>query len=317
MRIFVTGGNGMLAGYILRELIRTGYAVTSYSRHPALVQGVESVVGDVTDLAKLEETMRGHEVVVHLAAVPGPARAAPDQLMYVNVIGTTRVLEAAVHTAATKVIFASSGAATGFTFQHHEIIPRYLPIDEDHPAEPQDEYGLSKLLGEVTCKRYSQRFGIRTLCFRISPTWYTDREGASVAVLSSWGKGLTVEDLWTRRCRKCLLQPEGDWPLPGPPRPRNVLWAVSDGRDVAQAVRLGIENQVLLHEVFAINASETCSLVPTRELVARYFAPVPLRAQLEGFASLVSHEKATRLLGYRPQYSWRKSDFWDWLQGMG
>jgi nucleoside-diphosphate-sugar epimerase len=289
--------------------------VTSFDLYMPLVEGADSVIGDITDLARLKQAMPGHEVVVHLAGVTGPGRAAPEKLMYTNLIGTMHVLEAAVEAGAKNVVFASSGSATGYSFQRHEIVPRYLPIDENHPAEPQDEYGLSKLLAELTCKRYSLAFGIRTICLRINQVWYVDREGASIAVkCSGWGRGLSVEELWTRRNRKCLLEPEGEWPIPGPAPPRNILWGVVDARDVAQAFRLAVEDQNLLHEVFAINGYDTCSLVPTRELIARYYPQVPVRAALDGFASLVSCEKATRLLGYRPQYSWRVSDFRNWLE---
>jgi nucleoside-diphosphate-sugar epimerase len=223
-------------------------------------------------------------------------------------------LEAAAKCGVAKVIFASSGAATGFSFQKREIVPNYLPLDEEHPSNPQDDYGLSKLLGELICKRYTTAYDIRTLCLRINHAWYLDREGASISVQSGWAKGLTVEDLWARRYRKCILEPESDWPSPGPPRPRNLLWAVTDARDVAEAFRLAVDDQEITHEVFAINGSETCSLVHTPELIARYFPRTPLRASLSAYASLVSHQKASRLLGYQPRYSWRTGEFADWLR---
>jgi nucleoside-diphosphate-sugar epimerase len=315
MKILVTGGSGTIGGYVLRELLQGGHDVTCFSRSASLVEKVSFVAGDITDSARLEEACQGHSALVHLAAVPGPGRASPAQMTHVNVVGTVNVLEAALHAGIEKVIFASSGAATGFSYPRRELVPRYLPIDEEHPAEPQDEYGLSKLLAELTCKRYSDAFGLRTLCLRINHNWYLDREGASVAVRSGWAKGLTVEDLWTKRYRKCILEPEGSsWPIPGPPPPRNLLWAVTDARDAAQAFRLAVEDGKLLHEVFAINGDDTCSLMKTRELIARYYPNVPLRVPLEGYYSLVSHEKATRLLGYRPRYTWRVGEFRDWLE---
>lgn len=314
MRVLVTGGNGMLGGYILRELMQAGHQVTSYARHPTPIEGAESAIGDVTDPALLTQAMTGHDAAIHMAAFTAPGRAAPDKLMYLNLMGTMYVLEAARQTGVMKVVLASSGAATGFSFQRHEIVPRYLPIDENHAAEPEDEYGLSKLLAELTCKRYSSAFGIRTICLRINHAWYVDRAGAEVAIQRGWAKGMSVEDLWSRRYRKCLLEPEGEWPMPGPPRPRNLLWAVGDARDVAQCFRLAVENSELLHEVFALNSYETCSFTPTRELVARYFPQVPVRSALEGFATLVSCEKAVRLLGYQPRHSWHSSDFADWLE---
>jgi nucleoside-diphosphate-sugar epimerase len=102
--------------------------------------------------------------------------------------------------------------------------------------------------------------------------------------------------------------------MPGPPPPRNLLWSVTDARDVAQAFRLAVKNKELAHNVFGITGYDTCSLVPSQELVTRYFPQVPVGSALEGCATLASYNKATRLLGYRPRYSWRTSDFQDWLE---
>ena len=252
---------------------------------------------------------------MHLAAVPGPRRATPERLIEVNVVGTVHVLEAALRHRISKVVFASSGAASGFTFPVQRIVPHYFPVDEEHPSEPQDDYGLSKLLAELTCRRYTAAHDIRTLCLRINNNWYLDHPGAELAVGKGWAKGMTVEDLWTVRYQKSIEDSESDWPVPGPPSPKNNLWAVTDARDAAQAFRLAVEDESLRHEVFFINADDTCSMVETPTLIARHYPDVPLKTPLEGHASLVSHAKATRLLGYRPQYTWRQSDFYLWLKG--
>jgi UDP-glucose 4-epimerase len=317
VKVFVTGGGGTIGSYVLRELLRFGHAVTCYCRASTpLVEGAAFVAGDIMDLDGLASACEGFDAVVHLAAVPGPRRATPERLMAINVMGTVHVLEAAVHNGIRKVVFASSGAAAGFTFPTRKMTPRYFPLDEDHPAEPQDEYGLSKLLGEITCKRYSDAFGIRTICLRINNNWYLDREGAALAVRSGWAKGFSVEELWTVRYRRTIEDTEGEWPVPGPPSPRNNLWAVTDARDAAQAFRLAVENDRMLHEVFFINGDDTCSMVDSRTLAERHYPDVPLKGPLEGHASLVSHEKATRLLGYRPRYTWRQSDFQVWLDAV-
>jgi nucleoside-diphosphate-sugar epimerase len=318
----VTGGNGLLGSYVVRELLLAGHEVTNFARHPSGTVGAESTVGDITDLPTLRAAVVGHDAVVHMAGVPGPGRTTPDQLLHTNVMGIVNVLESAVRNGVRKVVFASSGAATGFSFQRSEIVPRYLPIDEDHPAAPQDEYGLSKLLGEVTCKRYSAAYGVRTICLRVNHAWYVDRRGASAALstsaaTSSWARGISVEELWSTRYWKVLSEPDGDWPSPGPPSPKNLLWAVGDARDVARAFRLAVEDASIVHDVFAINADETCSFTPTSELVRRHYPYVALAGPVDGFATLVSIEKAKRLLGYKPQFGWRSSDFRTWLQTSG
>jgi nucleoside-diphosphate-sugar epimerase len=316
MKILVTGGSGTIGTYVLRELLPAGHSVTSYSRTTApVVAGVEFLAGDVLELDHLTRASRGYDAIVHLAVAGGPLRTVPEKLIQVNVAGTLHVLEAAVRNGIRKIIYASSGAASGFTYPVKNLVPRYFPVDEEHPSEPQDAYGLSKLLCELTCKRYSDAFDISTICLRINNNWYIDREGALLAVQTGWAANrFTVDELWSARYRRAIEEPESDWPWPGPPSPRNNLWAVTDARDAAQAFRLAVEDDHLRHEVFFINSDDTCSLVPSRELVARHFPGVPLKAALEGHASLVSHEKATRLLGYRPRYTWRQGDFQAWRE---
>jgi hypothetical protein len=67
--------------------------------------------------------------------------------------------------------------------------------------------------------------------------------------------------------------------------------------------------------VYLIAGDDTCSKIESRELIAEHFPNVPLQKPLEGYATLWSYDKATRMLGYRPRYTWRASDFQIWLDG--
>lgn len=314
MRILVTGAGGTLGSYICRDLLCAGHDVTGYSRSPGTMDGVSWVRGDAGNCEELTRAAQGHDAIIHLAAIVGPGRAAPEQLIASNLATTACALEAAVQSQIRSVVFASSGAALGFTFHKRPIIPRYFPVDEDHPCEPHDPYGLSKLLGELACKSYSDAYGLSTSCLRVNNAWYLDRAGAEFAVRLGWARGLTVEQLWESRYARIVNDASEDWPSPGPASPRKNLWAVIDARDVALAFRLAVENPVATHEAFNLNGSDTCSLIPTSELLDRYFPGVPVRGTLDHFESLISHGKATRLLGFRPQHSWRRTDFAEWLE---
>jgi len=317
LRIFVTGGSGTIGSYLLRDLKTRGHELTSFSRSKPVEDHAIWVNGDIMDSESLKSACGGHDAIIHLAGIPGPYRASPDQLINVNVVGTVNVLEAALSSGIKKVIFASSGAASGFSFQRNQIVPKYLPLDELHPSEPQDLYGLSKLLAELACKNYTDAYGIQTICLRINHNWYLDRSGAEVAVQCGWANGMSVQELWEQRYLKIITDPDGEWLRPGPPRPKDLLWAVTDVRDAVQAFRLALYNSVLDHEIFAINGDDTCSEIKSSHLVDRHFAGVELVDTISGYDSLVSHAKATLLLGYQPQYSWRNSDFSTWMNGLG
>jgi UDP-glucose 4-epimerase len=163
---------------------------------------------------------------------------------------------------------------------------------------------LSKALGELTCKRFSDAFGLRTICLRINANWYFDRSGVDVAVRSGWNRGRTVEEQWTGYRRS----------VEDPAVNVKNLWAVTDARDAAVAFRLALENGKIVHDVFLINADDVCSTVPSSELVSRSYPGVPVSVPLDGFAPLFSHDKGIRLLGYRPRFAWQASDLRDWLE---
>jgi nucleoside-diphosphate-sugar epimerase len=310
----MTGAGGSLGSYICREMLRGGHEVTGYSRTPGDVPGVDWIARDAGNLADLKRAVCGHDAIVHLAAIPGPGRASPEDLVATNVRTTACVLEAAIYGDVGRVVFASSGAVTGLTFCRRAIVPRYFPLDEEHPCEPQDAYGLSKLLGEMTCRSYTDAYGLSTICLRVNNAWYLDREGAEQAVRSGWAREMTVEQLWESRYKKIVADKDEDWPSPGPVSPRKNLWAVSDARDVARAFRLAVERPLGTHEVINLGGHETCSLETTPDLIAKYYPGVLLRRRLSGYDSLITGEKAANLLSFVPQYSWRRSDFADWLR---
>lgn len=314
MKILITGAGGSLGSYICREMLAAGHSVTGYSRTPGVLKGVEWIAGDATHFAELKQVARGHDALVHLAAIPGPGRAPVENLIASNVKSTACVLEAAIHGDVGRVVFASSGAVLGLTFCRRAMTPRYLPVDERHPCEPQDAYGLSKLLGELTCRSYTDAYGLPTVCLRVNNAWYLDRSGAATAVRGGWARGMTVEQLWESRYARIVADTSEDWPSPGPVSPRKNLWAVTDARDVARAFRLAAERTPAGHEVINLGGHETCSLETTVNLLAKYYPGVPLRRQLSGYDSLIDADKAAVLLKFVPQHSWRRSDFGDWLR---
>jgi nucleoside-diphosphate-sugar epimerase len=296
-----------------------GHEPSAVGRTPSAFQDVPFLRAELTDEAALMRSFKGSEAIVHLAAVPSPYHAPPLELLDVNVDGTFHVLEAAIGAQVSKLVFASSGAATGFSFPARARLPSYLPLDEQHPCEPDDVYGLSKLIGEAACARWTRAHGLSTICLRINHNWYLDLEGAKLAIAGDDTSGLVIEKTW-RTYRRKLVQSGADieserniGASASSTHPRHLLFAVTDARDAAQALRLAIEDTSLTHDVLLINGDDTCSLVPSEELVARWFPLVPLRRSLPGYATLISHDRATQLLGYQPQYSWRQSDFAGWL----
>ncbi|MCC2321181.1 alpha/beta-hydrolase N-terminal domain-containing protein [Cellulomonas xiejunii] len=83
------------------------------------------------------------------------------------------------------------------------------------------------------------------------------------------------------------------------------LWGYIDARDGALAVRLALESDLRGFEAFIIASPDTVLERPSAELVAEYFPDVPVTRPIEGRETLLSIDKARRLLGYDPQHTWR------------
>ena len=83
------------------------------------------------------------------------------------------------------------------------------------------------------------------------------------------------------------------------------LWGYIDSRDGAQAVRRALEYQTPGMEVFLIANADTVMSRPTADLAAAAFPDVPVTKELGTHETLLSIQKARRLLGYEPRYGWR------------
>jgi nucleoside-diphosphate-sugar epimerase len=83
------------------------------------------------------------------------------------------------------------------------------------------------------------------------------------------------------------------------------LWGYIDARDGAQAVRLALESDLTGTEVFIIANADTVMSRTNASLVAQFYPNVELRGDLGEHDTLLSIQKARRLLGYQPAYSWR------------
>jgi UDP-glucose 4-epimerase len=168
-RVCVIGGAGFIGSHLVERLVNeaqvTIYDNLSVGRRafiqPALDSGrARLVVGDVLDLPLLEETLAGHELVVHLAANP-EARWGLDNPrldLEQGTIATWNVLEAMRRRAVPRLVLASSGTVYGDTAKScSEVDLGSLPISL---------YGASKLAGEALVSAFVECFDLRACIFR-------------------------------------------------------------------------------------------------------------------------------------------------------
>jgi nucleoside-diphosphate-sugar epimerase len=273
-RVVVTGGAGKAGRAVVRDLLDNGRDVVSVDlvRDPSLTEQ-QQLVADLTDYGETIDALKGAEAVVHLAAIPAPG-LKPDELTFrVNTTSTYNVFAAAPLLGLRRVVWASSETVLGLPFERER--PRYAPIDEEHPPLPEFSYALSKLVSEEMARQFSRWTGIPYVGLRFSnvmePHDYERFTGF-------W------EDAELRRWN---------------------LWGYVDARDVAQACRLALDAEIAGAEVFIVAAADTVMNRPSAELMAEVYPGVELRDGVGEFGTLLSIEKARRLLGYEPAFSWR------------
>ena len=155
MRLLLTGNRGRVGPGLEAGLVAHGHDVVGFDRADG---------GDVLDPAALRAAARGCAAAVHLAAISSDRRAAPDEVVRTNVVGTWNLLCAAEAEAMERVVVMSSVNALGIFLGQGR--PERLPIDDDHPARPRGAYGTSKLLCEQLCRSWSAASGIPSVCLR-------------------------------------------------------------------------------------------------------------------------------------------------------
>ncbi|BCT77422.1 nucleoside-diphosphate-sugar epimerase [Sinomonas cyclohexanicum] len=290
-RIVVTGGSGRLGVSVANHLAARGHEVVSLDRAPSELvhDGVRQLAVDLTDAAATRtafERLRP-DGVVHLAAIAVPFSAPEDVILRTNAQLCLSVLTAAADAGAGRALVASSPTVLGYGAPQGWA-PEYLPIDEEHPIAPWNAYALSKATMEATVRMFvaargdAFRVGAFRPCFVISPQeWH----GAPTQ------QGHTVAER--------LACPE--------------LAAVSlfnyvDARDAAGFTERWLEgaHEVPNGEVFFVGADDAMARAPLAELVPQYFPGTERIAEpLTGTQAAFSSAKALRLLGWRPQRSWR------------
>jgi UDP-glucose 4-epimerase len=145
MNILVVGGAGYIGSHVTRALLDKKHSVTvfddlSTGSRGNLFPEAGFIEGDICDAQRISGAMKkGFDAFIHLAAfkAAGESMVRPEKYSVNNICGTLTLLNAAVENNVKKMVFSSSAAVYGE--------PKYLPIDENHPTDPENYYGFTKL----------------------------------------------------------------------------------------------------------------------------------------------------------------------------
>lgn len=178
MKILVIGGAGYIGSHVSWEFLKKGHKVHIYDKKIEKVQGdlkknSKLIKGDLLDYSFLKETLsrENYDGVIHLAAYKavGESMQYPEKYSYNNLSGTITLINALKSTKTQNLVFSSSAAIYGN--------PQYLPLDENHPKNPENYYGYTKLAIEEILNWHSRLTSLRYVALRYFNAAGYDEEG--------------------------------------------------------------------------------------------------------------------------------------------
>jgi UDP-glucose 4-epimerase len=283
MRILVTGGRGKVGRATVDALLAAGHDVTATDLGAPVFERPDPgeaayQQADLTDAGQTYAIVRGHDAVIHAAAIPEPTRNPPHVVFHNNVMSAFNAIEAAVRWDVGRFVNVSSETAPGWFFAERPFLPDYLPVDEEHPLRPQDPYAMSKVIGEVLMDAAVRRSDVR--CVSIRPSWVQYEAN----IEHNLGP---------------IVRGGGDEPSAG-------FWSYVDLYDLAEALRLAAESDLPGHEIFYAAQPDNSAGLPLADLIRRHHGDeIEIRDVDRPDASGISTAKAQRMLGWRPTRSWR------------
>lgn len=287
MRIIVTGGSGIVGGAVVRNLVAAGHEVINASRRPPRdpANGVAFVQTDVTDMGQVIGALRFRgktaDAVIHLAALPNVwpyAKDPPTEVWRINAVGTYNVVEACATLGIMKYVDTSSVNVHQYRRSGGTVAPPRWPMDEETPYWVVNAYGLSKIAGEAAARMLHARTGAQAISLR------------PALVI---GRGEYAERIATMRGGPTT------W----------LTWSYSDADDLAEAYRLSVEKDNLGCDVLYIVNDDAFTDEPIERCIAAAYRDAgPLEINVKGHEADIANAKAKRLLGWKPQHSWRQYD---------
>lgn len=187
-KVLITGADGFIGSHLVEELILEGYEIRAFCYYNSfnsygwldnfskeLLEGIEIFMGDVRDSNGVRTAMKGCDIVYHLAALIAIPYSyhSPDSYVDTNIKGTLNILQAARDLNIERVLITSTSEVYGTA--------QYVPIDENHPRQPQSPYSASKIGADCMAESFYRSFGLPVTIVRPFNT-YGPRQSARAII---------------------------------------------------------------------------------------------------------------------------------------
>jgi UDP-glucose 4-epimerase len=306
VNILVVGGAGYIGSHVVRAFLDKKYSVTVFDNLSSgcrenLFKEAVFVEGDIRSEREINQAMgKGFDGFIHLAAykAAGESMIVPEKYSVNNISGTINLLNAAAAHRMVRCVFSSSAAVYGE--------PKYLPIDEKHPCNPENYYGFTKLEIERLLEWYDRLKNIHFAALRYFNAAGYDPAGRITGLERNPANLLPVVMEVAVGIRQKLEIFGNDYGTPDGTCIRDYIHV----SDLADAHVLAFENLVKSNKSFIVNlGSENGISVKTMVEKAREITGKPIPAVIGSRrkgdpAKLVASSKeACKLLGWKTRVS--------------
>jgi len=296
--VLITGGLGFIGSNLARRLVDLGAKVTildnllklgggNISNVKDIMKKIKIIRKDVRDWSAVKNAVQSKEFVFHLAAQVDQTTAMknPKLDVEINCGGTLNILEACrLYNTKAKIVYTSSRVVVGE--------PVYLPVDEEHPTNPKNIYGINKLAAEKYCILYNKVYDSQTTVLRLSNVY-----GPRAQLRHPHYGVLNLFIGYALTSRTIPIYGDGS-------QSRDYVFV----EDVVEALILAAENERSVGEVFLVGSGKEIKLIDIAKMVIEIvgkgdyeFVPYPPtldKTDVRRF--VVDYSKIRKFLGWAP-----------------
>jgi NAD dependent epimerase/dehydratase len=184
--VLITGADGFIGSHLTELLVHEGYKVKALSQYNSFnnwgwledvdcLADIEVLTGDVRDPHFCKHITKGVDSIFHLAALIAIPYSyiAPDSYVDTNIKGTLNICQAALENGCKKIIHTSTSEVYGTA--------QYVPIDENHPLQPQSPYSATKIGADMIAMSFHNAFNLPVVIARPFNT-YGPRQSARAVI---------------------------------------------------------------------------------------------------------------------------------------
>tara|TARA_B100000795_G_scaffold261245_1_gene237844 strand:- start:2382 stop:3359 length:978 start_codon:yes stop_codon:yes gene_type:complete len=300
MNILVTGADGFIGSHLTEMLVAKGYNVKALSQYNSFnnwgwlenincKNRIEVFTGDIRDPFYCKHITKDIDIIFHLAALIAIPYSyiAPASYVDTNIQGTLNICQAAKENGNIRVIHTSTSEVYGTA--------QYVPIDEEHPLQPQSPYSATKIAADAMAMSFYNSFELPVTIARPFNT-YGPRQSARAVIptvitqIANGAKELKLGDLSPTRDFNYVED-----------TCRGFIAIAEESKTIGQTINIGSN--------FEISISDTLDLI--KELMGSNINLVTDKQRIrpnssEVFRLWCDNTKIEKLTGFKPQIDIRE-----------